>query len=48
VPGFLKSAGIVHGEHDFFDAIYVYAWFTGLAIGGLVYWIGARFKSVRR
>jgi NCS1 family nucleobase:cation symporter-1 len=37
VPGFLKAAGFVHGSKNFFDAIYVYAWFTGVFIAGAVY-----------
>jgi NCS1 family nucleobase:cation symporter-1 len=42
IPGFLKSAGIVHGEPDFFDALYVYAWFTGFGIASVVYSVGMK------
>src|SRR5262249_39238869 len=34
IPGFLKSAHIIAGEPNFFDAIYVYAWFTGFLLAG--------------
>lgn len=37
IPGFLKSAGFLTGEKNFFDAIYVYAWFTGVALSSIVY-----------
>ncbi len=37
VPGFLKSAGFITGEKNFFDALYVYAWFTGVALSGALY-----------
>ena len=30
-PGFLKSAHVIAGPADFFDAIYVYAWFIGFS-----------------
>jgi NCS1 family nucleobase:cation symporter-1 len=42
VPGFLKSAGVLHGDPNFFDAIYPYAWFTGFAIAGIIYKVGKR------
>jgi len=42
IPGFLKSAGVVHGEPDFFDALYVYAWFTGFGIASVVYGVGMK------
>jgi nucleobase:cation symporter-1, NCS1 family len=34
IPGFLKSAHVIGGEPGFFDALYVYAWFTGFLIAG--------------
>ncbi|MFZ5446477.1 MAG: NCS1 family nucleobase:cation symporter-1 [Myxococcota bacterium] len=37
VPGFLKSAGFLTGEKNFFDELYVYAWFVGVALAGAVY-----------
>lgn len=44
VPGFLKEAGLIAGPKNFFDAIYVYAWFVGVVIAGLIYWAGMRGK----
>jgi NCS1 family nucleobase:cation symporter-1 len=40
VPGFLKSAGALSGPPGFWDAIYVYAWFTGFILAGAVYYVG--------
>ncbi|MFT3711364.1 MAG: NCS1 family nucleobase:cation symporter-1 [Archangium sp.] len=37
VPGFLKSAGFISGDKNFFDEIYVYAWFIGVIIAGGLY-----------
>lgn len=42
VPGFLKSAGLTTREPNIFDDLYVYAWFTGFLIAGLVYLVGMR------
>ena len=42
VPGFLKAAGIVSGPRGFFDEVYVYAWFTGFILAGLLYLAGMR------
>ncbi len=39
VPGFLKSVHVLSGEPNFFDAIYPYAWFTGVFIAGAMYWM---------
>lgn len=39
VPGFLKSAGLITGEKNFFDELYVYAWFTGVAIAAGLYFV---------
>jgi len=38
VPGFLVQMGMMQGEGMLVD-LYNYAWFTGLAIAGLVYWV---------
>jgi NCS1 family nucleobase:cation symporter-1 len=38
VPGFLVQTGVTQGEGLVVN-LYNYAWFTGLAIAGLVYWI---------
>jgi nucleobase:cation symporter-1, NCS1 family len=45
VPGFLKAAGAFHGPPNFFDAIYVYAWFIGLVLAGGIYFVGMRVFS---
>lgn len=37
LPGFLKSAGLVHGEANVFDAIYPYSWFIGFFVAFGVY-----------
>lgn len=37
VPGFLKAAGFVDSVPSVFEGIYVYAWFVGLALAGVVY-----------
>jgi NCS1 family nucleobase:cation symporter-1 len=37
VPGFLKSAGVISGPPTFWDDIYVYAWFTGFFLAGILY-----------
>lgn len=39
VPGFLKSAGFIAGEKNFFDALYVYAWFIGLGLAAGLYFV---------
>ncbi|HVT59869.1 MAG TPA: NCS1 family nucleobase:cation symporter-1 [Thermoanaerobaculia bacterium] len=44
VPGFLHAAGLA-AVPAFFDAIYVYAWFSGFLIGALVYLAGMRGRS---
>lgn len=38
VIGFLKSAKVLDGEPDMWDAVYVYAWFTGFFLAGAVYY----------
>ncbi len=51
VPGFLKSAhligwsGGVMAPKTFFDEIYVYAWFTGFLISGVLYLVGMRLRA---
>ncbi|MBI5507607.1 MAG: NCS1 family nucleobase:cation symporter-1 [Deltaproteobacteria bacterium] len=42
LPGFLKSAGLTAGEPDFFDRLYVYAWFVGFGVAGGLYLAGVR------
>ncbi|MEO8502411.1 MAG: NCS1 family nucleobase:cation symporter-1 [Acidobacteriota bacterium] len=41
VPGFLHAAGLA-AVPKIFDDLYVYAWFTGFFVGGLIYGIGMR------
>jgi NCS1 family nucleobase:cation symporter-1 len=48
IPGFLKAAGAFSGPENFFDAIYVYAWFVGLIIAGGVYTLGMRRRAAAR
>ena len=46
ILGFLHALGVaVPEEPGFFDKLYPYAWFVGLAISGLVYWAGMTFKG---
>ena len=46
LPGFLHAIDIAKpAEPGFFDSIYPYAWFVGLAIGGVVYWAGMTFSA---
>jgi NCS1 family nucleobase:cation symporter-1 len=45
IPGFLKSAHVIEGPPNFFDAIYVYAWFSGFLISGAIYFAGMRSKA---
>jgi NCS1 family nucleobase:cation symporter-1 len=44
VPGFLKVAGAVPSVPVFWETLYTYAWFVGLLVAGLVYYILARRK----
>ena len=46
VPGFLDAAGIVTVP-ELFRTLYVYAWFSGFAIGGLLYLVGTRLRARR-
>ncbi len=45
VPGFLKQVHVLQGERNFFDALYVYAWFTGVLIAGAVYLMGMKMAA---
>ncbi len=47
LPGFLHAAGLVAAVPALFDAIYVYAWFVGLFVAGLVYLAGMRLGPPR-
>lgn len=42
IPGFLKAAGLFADVPDVFKTIYTYAWFVGLALAALVYWLMMR------
>jgi NCS1 family nucleobase:cation symporter-1 len=42
LPGFFKSVGLTEGPRDAFDALYVYAWFTGFAVAFALYTVGMR------
>jgi cytosine/uracil/thiamine/allantoin permease len=37
VPGFLGAVKVLEGEPTMWDAIYPYAWFTGVLVAGGVY-----------
>ena len=45
VPGFLVQTGVMQGEGLLVD-LYDYAWFIGLGIAGLVYWILMRGRAI--
>ncbi|MCK5042358.1 MAG: NCS1 family nucleobase:cation symporter-1 [Sphingomonadales bacterium] len=44
LPGFLHAAGIVEHVAPIFDTIYSFAWFVGLFIAGVIYYLMARKK----
>jgi NCS1 family nucleobase:cation symporter-1 len=44
VPGFLKQVHVVEGVPAFFNAIYTYAWFIGVAIAAGVYLLGTKLR----
>jgi NCS1 family nucleobase:cation symporter-1 len=49
VPGFAHAAGWVSDVSEWSKAIYPYAWFTGFAVAGLLYWAtSARAATPRR
>lgn len=45
IPGFLKAAGFVADVPAAFVTVYTYAWFVGLAVAGLVYWVLMRGRA---
>src|SRR5262249_42379935 len=47
VPGFLKSAGVVTGRENIFDAFYVYAWFIGFLVSSAIYLGGSSVLLAR-
>jgi NCS1 family nucleobase:cation symporter-1 len=42
LPGFLKAAGFVASGLPVFDTLYTYAWFVGLTISALMYYLMMR------
>jgi nucleobase:cation symporter-1, NCS1 family len=48
VPGFLKSTHVLEGAPNFWDGLYVYAWFTGFLLAGGIYVAGMRTLGARR
>jgi len=45
LPGFLVKTKLLATAPDLFVAIYPYAWFTGVAISGVAYWVGMRGRA---
>lgn len=39
LPGFLKAAGFIPSTAPIFEVLYTYAWFVGLAIAAVVYYV---------
>ena len=39
LPGFLKAAGFLADVPDAFEAVYTYAWFVGLALAAVLYYV---------
>ncbi len=39
LPGFLKAAGFIASTAPLFETLYTYAWFVGLAISAVVYYL---------
>jgi NCS1 family nucleobase:cation symporter-1 len=47
LPGFLWSIGALDTLYPVWGELYVYAWFTGTLIAGVVYTVGMRFAPHR-
>lgn len=45
LPGFLKAAGFVASVPPVFEAIYVYAWFVGLAVAAVTYLLAMKWPK---
>ena len=45
LPGFLVNAHIVTAVPQVFLDLYVYAWFTGFLLAGIVYYVGTRMRG---
>lgn len=41
LPGFLHAAGFIEHVHPIFDTIYIFAWFVGLIVAGVIYYLMA-------
>ena len=46
IPGFLEQVGLVHSTGFWID-LYSYAWFTGLGVAGLVYWVMMKYSGLK-
>jgi len=47
LPGFLHSIHAIGEVSPFFREFYVYAWFSGFGLAGLVYFVGMRLRGVK-
>lgn len=47
LPGFLKAAGFIGSTLPIFEMLYTYAWFVGLAISAVLYYLMMRGRSGR-
>jgi len=45
VPGFLKATHLLGGAPNVWDAIYVYAWFLGVSVAGVVFYALRKIRS---
>lgn len=48
LPGFLKAVKAIQGEPNFFDALYVYAWFIGFFLAGGAYLAGMKLLPPKK
>ncbi len=48
IPGFLGAVKVIAGQPTVWDAIYPYAWFTGLFVAGAVYLVLSPRSSAQR
>ena len=45
LPGFAVQAGIIGSAPDIFNQLYIYSWFVGFIIAGIVYYILSAKRS---
>ena len=45
LPGFLHAAGVIDNVAPIFDTIYSFAWFVGLFVAGILYYLMAKNKN---